>query len=345
MSLTYPAHPARTILAPLLLAMPLVAAPHWLALPTTNHAIFDERPDDFYMYVDRCFEGRSSKPWQAGSFGFVRNPLRHQGKVVYTRFHEGVDIKPRYRDQRGEPLDFATAAAAGSVVHASTIAGNSNYGKYVVIEHLVEGCRYYTLYAHLATVTVKRGAAIEQGAPIGRIGYTGVGLNRERAHLHYEFCLLYNAAFKQYYRKYHGREADNHGIYNGMNLFSLDPVALTAALHDNPDTTVVDYIATLPPLFKLTFSAATLPDVAQRYPWLLTDPAATATAWSITLSDQFVPLQVAPAPDHNGPPCVEWLGPATPPLKWQSRNYVAGTAASPTLTTSGLRLIDLFTIR
>ncbi|MEI7865398.1 MAG: hypothetical protein WCI38_08505, partial [Chthoniobacterales bacterium] len=58
-------------------------------LPTANDAIFEGRPQDFYMYVDRDFEGRKSKPWQGGGYGFTREPQRIAGKIVPVKFHEG----------------------------------------------------------------------------------------------------------------------------------------------------------------------------------------------------------------------------------------------------------------
>ena len=43
--------------------------------PTDNRALLQGRPRDFYMYVNRDFEGARSQPWQGGQFGFVRGPV------------------------------------------------------------------------------------------------------------------------------------------------------------------------------------------------------------------------------------------------------------------------------
>ena len=119
--------------------------------PVENHALATGNPEAFYMYVDRTFEGKKSSPWQAGQFGYVRNPRRDaNGEIVFTRLHEGIDIRPLRRDAKGNPLDPILAAAPGRIVHVNDQPGASNYGRYVVIEHLWDGCRYYTLYAHLA---------------------------------------------------------------------------------------------------------------------------------------------------------------------------------------------------
>ena len=63
------------LLAPLSLA---AVEPTDLRLPTENHALLDKQPDKFYMYVERTFEGQTTKPWEAGSFGFVRSPDPHR---------------------------------------------------------------------------------------------------------------------------------------------------------------------------------------------------------------------------------------------------------------------------
>ena len=87
--------------------------------PTDNRALLEGRPQDFFMYVNRDFEGEKSKPWQGGQFGFVRGPVRDGGKILCIQFHEGIDIRPVHRDAQGNPTDEVRAAAAGTVVHVS----------------------------------------------------------------------------------------------------------------------------------------------------------------------------------------------------------------------------------
>src|SRR5437773_4527212 len=76
-----------------------------LALPTDNDAIFHGGGPDFYQYVERDYRGEKSTPWEGGQYGFVRDPEQTRAGVVYTRFHEGIDIRCLHRDERGEPLD------------------------------------------------------------------------------------------------------------------------------------------------------------------------------------------------------------------------------------------------
>ena len=86
--------------------------------------------------------------------------------MVYTRFHEGIDIKPVHRNASGEPLDEVRAIADGEVVHVNLVPGYSNYGKYIVIEHRWEGSNYYSLYGHLSSISVQPGDRVKRGQPI-----------------------------------------------------------------------------------------------------------------------------------------------------------------------------------
>jgi hypothetical protein len=106
-----------------------------LVLPTDNDALFSGDGPAFYQYVERNYKGVESTPWEGGQYGFVRDPTETSAGIVYTRFHEGIDIKPVHRDANGEPLDQVRAIADGKIVHTNSVPGHSNYGCYIVIEH------------------------------------------------------------------------------------------------------------------------------------------------------------------------------------------------------------------
>src|SRR6266511_4899581 len=63
-----------------------------LVLPTDNDALFSGG-GAFYQYVERNYKGAQSTPWEGGQYGFVRDPTETAAGIVYTRFHEGIDIK------------------------------------------------------------------------------------------------------------------------------------------------------------------------------------------------------------------------------------------------------------
>jgi murein DD-endopeptidase MepM/ murein hydrolase activator NlpD len=320
------------------------AAGLWLVLPTENQAVFENAPERFYMYVDRLVDGKIEQALGGGLYGFTRTPVRIGGTVVYTQFHEGADIRPLRRDARGEPLDPVTAPADGRVVHVSNAPGNSNYGRYVVVEHTLQGAPYYTLYSHLAAITVARGDAVRQGDRIGRIGYTGAGINKPRAHLHYEFCLMLNRNFGGWFKKNHPKTPDTHGIFNGMNLAGLDPIGLTRAVRAEPALTVTNYIRGQTPLFRLILNDTPRFDLIRLYPWL-TEGAVEPrpTAWAVTFSNQFIPMRAEGRATRVAAPAIEWLGPATPALSYQSRKLINGTPEKPALTQAGQRWVNLLT--
>src|SRR3954470_2280801 len=99
-----------------------------LILPTQNNALLRGNGPAFYQHIERDYEGEKSTPWEGGRYGFVRNPVETRDGLVYSRFHEGIDIRPLQRDAAGEPLDEVRAIADGAVVYANTNPAWSNYG-------------------------------------------------------------------------------------------------------------------------------------------------------------------------------------------------------------------------
>ncbi len=143
-----------------------------LVLPTDNDALFSGDGPAFYQYIERDFNGVKSTPWEGGQYGFVRDPKSTAGGVVYTRFHEGIDIRSVHRDANGEPLDEVHAIADGEVVHVNPVAGYSNYGKYIVIEHRWDGSNYYSF------TDISARSQCSPGEGEARSAYRGDGLYR-----------------------------------------------------------------------------------------------------------------------------------------------------------------------
>jgi murein DD-endopeptidase MepM/ murein hydrolase activator NlpD len=183
-------------------------------LPTANRAIFEPGGEE------RFFVPTVGKTWESGTFGAVRSN-GHQ-------FHEGLDIRCLQRDRRGEPTDPVMASASGTVAYINANAALSNYGKYVILRHNIEGLDVYTLYAHLSAVRagLRPGTPVQAGEPIavmGRTANTREGISKERAHVHFEIDLLLNSRFADWYRKFQPGLRNDHGGWNGQNLRGLDP--------------------------------------------------------------------------------------------------------------------------
>ena len=78
------------------------AEPLNLVLPTDNDALLRGDGPAFYQYIERDYHGEKSTPWEGGRYGFVRNPVETSEGIVYTRLHEGIDIRCLHRSARGE---------------------------------------------------------------------------------------------------------------------------------------------------------------------------------------------------------------------------------------------------
>jgi murein DD-endopeptidase MepM/ murein hydrolase activator NlpD len=315
-----------------------------LDFPTDNRALLEGQPQDFFMHVNRDFEGEKSKPWQGGQFGFVRGPVRDGDKICCIQFHEGIDIRPVHRDPQGNPTDEVRAAAAGVVVHVSRQAGASNYGRYVVVEHRWDGCPFYTIYAHLASISVDSGQSLRQGEPLGIMGFTGAGIDRERAHIHFEVCLMLSKNFEGWHAFNFPKDPNRHGIYNGLNLVGADPAALLLAVHGNPALKISDYFAGAEPAFKITVKNSANFYLIRAYPWLVPkSEIANPPAWTITFSRYGVPIKVEAAKTSTTEPIVTWVKETDQPYGRITKNMVSGSWGSPRLTASGMRFAKLLT--
>lgn len=311
-----------------------------LVLPTANRALFRNDGPAFYQYTDRTFRGEKSTPWQGGKYGFSRTPIETSAGVINRQFHEGIDIKPVNRDASGEPRDIVVSIASGTVVHASHVASYSNYGKYVVVEHVWGGSPYYSLYAHLKAIDVKVGDKVGKGARLGLMGYTGAGIDRRRAHVHLELGLLLNRKFEDWYSRYVPKDPNRHGRYNGMNLAGIDVAKLYQLLRQRPDLTIPQFFKMEKPVFKVAVPRQSI-DLLKRYPWLYRgDYPAAGLAWEIAFSGSGLPLQISSYPERISEPRLTWMKPSPYPNSALTRGYVA-SGSKPKLTASGRRYLDL----
>ncbi|MEI6493850.1 MAG: M23 family metallopeptidase [Verrucomicrobiota bacterium] len=312
--------------------------------PTKNRALLEGRPENFYMYVQRDFEGVITYPWEGGQYGFVRGPQRTPQGVVFATLHEGVDIQPLLRDPSGNPLDDVLASAAGRVVHVSKEARASNYGRYIVVEHRIEGCPIYTLYAHLASTAVETGQEVRQGEVLGRLGFSGAGIDRPRAHVHFEIGVMISSNFESWYAAHSAGDPNKHGLYNGMNLSGTDPAPILLAAAKNPGFQLTKHLAGLEPVFKLTVPNSPDLTLLQSYPWLVANgEMANPPAWTISFTGSGFPVRVVASQKLVTTPEVEWVKDSTTAYIHATRGLVGGPAGRPRLTESGKRFVELLT--
>lgn len=193
-------------------------------LPTENRALFRGE-------LNKFFQPTISRRAISGRFGFVRTSQPEPAKI-FEHFHKGIDIRPVTWDEKGEPKDVVRAAADGEVVRVNLDAKISDYGKQVIVRHFWDEQPVYTIYGHLAAIGVEKGQKVKAGDALGVMGWTGPGLVRERAHLHFEIALELNEKFAEWVEAAQpgrGWQPNRHGEWNGLNLMGIDPIPLLQA--------------------------------------------------------------------------------------------------------------------
>lgn len=313
-----------------------------LGLPTDNDAIFHGGGPAFFQYIEREYHGEKSYPWEGGQYGFVRDPEPTREGIVYTRFHEGIDIKPMQRDENGEPRDEVRSIADGKVVYTSLAAGHSNYGKYIVIEHVWDGSPYYSLYGHLSKVDVHTGDSVTKGQHIAMMGYTGAGINRERAHVHLELNLIMNHKFDGWYEATHQNDPNHHGIYNGINLTGLDIAKFYLQLHDNPSLTVPQFLGREEVFYTVALPRSRNFELPKLYPWMVNGNAdAEPRSWEVSFARSGLPLRIEPSDRQVKEPFVVSVKRSSLNASYLTNGFATGPTSHAHLTEFGQQTMRL----
>ncbi len=206
------------------------------------------------------------------------------------RFHEGIDIAPvqPWRRDRN-PTDVVRAAAAGLVVYVNRQELNESlYGNYVVLTHPVAGFgEVYTLYAHLRRFDegLRAGQQVAAGTPLGVMGHTP-DFPLARAHLHFEIGVMMN--------RYYYLIDPQHGVWNGANLYGVDPCEAFAQQRRKGYFDIAAYIASRPVAWATVLPPmAEVPDFFRRYPslWRATEHARWKTY--VAFSREGIPVQTS----------------------------------------------------
>lgn len=256
-----------------------------LAWPTPNTAYLEGKPLDTYV------QSTASGEAESGLFGCARSGG--------GQFHEGVDLKPVSRNRQGEPTDPIFAALPGVVRYINPIAGESNYGRYIVLEHPDMQPAVYTLYAHLSATApgLKAGDPVAKGQVIATMGHTSdKGIPRDRAHLHFEIGLMVTRDFQRWYDWKKFGSINSHGLYNGMNLMGVDPLDFFNEFRARRVDNFQDYFSHMAAVAKVRIATRMTPDFVRRYPTLLTKeiPLAGVAGWEIKVGWTGLPFSWTP---------------------------------------------------
>lgn len=264
-----------------------------LVWPTPNRAFLERQPPDAYL------QPTASGRLESALWGCVRNGG--------TRFHEGLDLKPVRRSGSGEAADPVFAIMPGTVVHVSAVAGRSSYGRYAVIEHEVEGLRFYTLYAHLASFRkgIQPGVRVLAGTELGTMGRSAAGytIPRHRAHLHLEIGLqLSGARFDAWYAGAGFGSPNHHGGWNGMNLVGFDPLDFYKKVLGGLAAGVSDYLSLEPVAVEVRYHTRAFPEFLKRNPGLIQRRAEDGdrVAWDIGFTSYGLPVRWTARLEHEG---------------------------------------------
>jgi murein DD-endopeptidase MepM/ murein hydrolase activator NlpD len=160
----------------------------------------------------------------------------------------------------------------------STKAALSNYGKYIVIRHLLEGLEIYSLYAHLSEIQpgIAAGKPVKAGdmiAIMGRTSNTSERIGKERAHCHFELNVFVSENFSSWYRKNFPGERNDHGIWNGQNLNGLDPREILLAERDG-HFSMLNFLRSQTELCRVVVRATSFPYLKRYAPLVLKNPRA-----------------------------------------------------------------------
>src|SRR5882757_361495 len=309
--------------------------------PTANHSLY-QAGDELKFFAPTA----PDKPWTSGSFGCVRNDG--------WRMHEGLDIRHLQTDRRGEPTDPVMATADGTVVYFSKKPGLSNYGNYLILQHVIEGIEIYSLYAHLRDIRsdLKIGTPVKAGEVIGTMGRTSSAeaIARDRAHVHFELNLMVNENFAAWFKKKNPGERNDHGSWNGQNLMGLDPGEILVAEH-NPvkKFSLLDYLRGQTELCRVLVRATDFPFL-KRYPALvLKNPVAEkegVAGYELVLNYNGVPFALLPraASEIKGSAKFQLLSVNEPVEKANHcRKLVVKRGSRWQLADAGLRELELLT--
>jgi hypothetical protein len=267
-----------------------VARADTFILPTPNRALLNDG-----ALSEKYLVGTTGKPWQSGGFGCIRS----EG----FKMHEGLDIRCTQRDKRGEPIDPVVASAAGTVAYVNTKPSLSNYGRYIVLAHNIEGLNICTLYAHLSEVAdgLAVGQQVKQGqriATMGRSTNTREGITKERAHLHFEFDFILNDKYATWHEKFMSGQRNDHGAWNGHNLSAIDPAPiLLAAAREGANFSLLKQLQSRKEVCRVLVRDTNF-SFLQRYPALIKpNPSATKegiAGYEISLDFNGGPIELIP---------------------------------------------------
>ena len=136
---------------------------------------------DFNNYIQRKLRDSNCR-WGIGRYNEDRSIYRHSQLFSTARsIHLGIDLWV----EAGTPV---LCPFDGRVHSFQNNEGEGDYGPTIILEHNVDGQRFYTLYGHLSLGSIQRlqvGQTIVRGDRVGDVGNFPINGNWP-AHLHFQ---------------------------------------------------------------------------------------------------------------------------------------------------------------
>lgn len=153
-----------------------------------------------------------------------RTPGNNMSWSSYTNnsssrdYHLGIDI--------WGTNGYVYATADGNVVAVSKSTSGAN-GRYIIIQHNVNGKTVYSFYAHLAEINVSKGQTVSRGTKIAVAGGSGYGSNNYYGkHLHFAIVdkLWESGGYYGYATRFSGNKIkyDRVTYYNPVYVINND---------------------------------------------------------------------------------------------------------------------------
>ncbi len=176
------------------------------------------------------------------------------------------------------------------------------------------------------------------------MGYSGRGLDRTRAHLHFEFALMLSENFDGWHHVVYRGDANPHGNFNGQNLAGLNPADLLLAVRENPSSfDLIRYLREQPIYYKIAIPASPHFTLPRRYPWMIDGANPNPPAWLVSFTQFGAPVRVEPSAIAIEEPTVAFIRPSNVPYSKATKNIIEGPTGKPVLSDSGKRLAALLT--
>lgn len=152
------------------------------------YGIYGPKSNEFKTLGDATVTGKLTYPLEGNKGSWSLGTIRSSDHLRYSngKYHGGNDISVS-KGTAVLAMDGGEVIAADDTTNKGNDVvseGYGHFGKFVSIKHEIDGKTYYSVYAHLDSISVNVGDKVAQGQEIGKSGNTG---NSSGPHLHVAF--------------------------------------------------------------------------------------------------------------------------------------------------------------